>query len=373
MQANPACRSYQGGGQHLHHDFHPSPPLQLQFRKETAILRPAPNLAAIMLRYGLALALGLAFAGTATASTWADSLFDELSRDFGAVPHGPTLTHPFRVVNRTNATVQIASVRVSCGCTTARILQSTLAPGQETAVVIEMDTRRFVGTKSVTIYVQFSQPKFDEVRLVIQANSREDVYVLPETLAFGKIKRGVTDPTSATVTFLGNQNLQITGVSCDTNYVQLGFEQLRRSAGEVSYKLTAAMRPDAPVGKWFTDVWIQNNNPASPRIRVPLTVEIEAPLTVSPMTVGLGEVKAGKLAERKVIVRGVRPFRIVSIQGTDKELSVHDNTSESKTVHVLTVTLQPQHAGELRRTLRVLTDLPDEEAVEFSALAQVVQ
>jgi Protein of unknown function (DUF1573) len=369
MQANPACRLYQSGG----HDFHPGLPLQLRFRKETATLRPASNLAANMLRYSLVLALGLAFGGTATASSWADSLFDELSRDFGSVPHGPTLTHPFRIVNRTNATVQIANVRVSCGCTTARVLQSTLAPGQETALLVEMDTRRFIGTKSITIYVQFSQPKFDEVRLWVQANSREDVYVQPETLAFGKIKRGTTDPTSATVTFLGNQNLQVTGVSCDTNYVRLGWEQLRRSAGEVSYKVTASMRPDAPPGKWFTDLWIQTNNPAMPRIRVPLTVEIEAALTVSPMTVGLGEVKAGKLSERKVIVSGVRPFRIVSVQGTDNELSVRDSTPESKTVHVLTVTLQPQHPGELQWNLRVLTDLPGEEAVEFSALAQVVK
>jgi Protein of unknown function (DUF1573) len=319
------------------------------------------------------LALGLAWAGTASASNWADSLFDELSRDFGTVPHGPTLTHPFRIVNKTNATVQIASVRVSCGCTTARALQNTLAPGQETAILIEMDTRRFTGPKNVTIYVQFTQPRFDEVRLWVQANSRDDVFVLPESLAFGKIKRGATGPTSATLTFLGNPNWQITGVACDTNYVQLSFEQMRRTNSEVAYKLTASMRPDAPAGKWFTDVWVQTNNAASPRIRVPLTVEIEAPITVSPMSVGLGEVKAGNLVERKVIVRGVRPFRIVSVEGTDKELSVRDSTPESKAVHVLTVTLQPQHTGDLQRMLRVLTDLPGEEAVEFQAFAQVVQ
>ena len=94
--------------------------------------------------------------------------------------------------------------------------------------------------------------------------------------------------------------------------------------------------------------------------------------TVSPTTVGLGEVRAGKLAERKVIVRGVRPFRILSVAGTDKELSVRDSTSDSKTVHVLTVTLQPQHAGEMQRVLRVLTDLKGEEAIEFLAVAQVV-
>ena len=326
-----------------------------------------------MLRYSLVLALGLAFTGTASASNWADSMFDELSRDFGSVPRGPTLTHPFRLVNKTNATVHISSVRVSCGCTSAQAIQTTLAPGQETAILIQMDTRRFIGSKNVTIYVQFDQPKFDEVRLWVQANSRDDVSIAPEALAFGKIKRGNGGHDHG-YGFVSRQSKL-----ADYRHhqrKQLCADQLRagapREGGEVAYKLIATMRADAPAGKWFTDVWLQTNNNGSPKIRVPLTVEIEAPLTVSPPTVGLGQVKAGKIAERKVIVRGVQPFRIVSVEGADKELTVQDSTNDSKTVHVLTVTLQPQTVGELLRTLRVVTDLKSDETIEFNASAQIV-
>ena len=35
-------------------------------------------------------------------------MFDELSRDFGSVPHGTTLVHPFRLVNKTKAAVNIS-------------------------------------------------------------------------------------------------------------------------------------------------------------------------------------------------------------------------------------------------------------------------
>ena len=55
-------------------------------------------------RFSLVVLLGLCTAGSASAS-WADALFDELSRDFGSVPRGPTLTHPFRLVNKTNQRV----------------------------------------------------------------------------------------------------------------------------------------------------------------------------------------------------------------------------------------------------------------------------
>jgi hypothetical protein len=234
-----------------------------------------------------------------------------------------------------------------------------------------MDTRRFLGSKNVTIYVQFDQPKFDEVRLWVQANSRDDLSIAPESLALGKIKRGAATSASTTVTFMGNQNWQITAATSESNYVQTSCELIRREGAEVAYKLSATMRADTPAGKWFTDVWLETNNAASPKIRVPLTVEIEAPLTVSPATVGLGELKSGKVAERKVIVRGVQPFRILSVEGTDKELTVHDSTTDTKSVHVLTVRLQAQHAGELLRTLRIVTDLKGDESVEFNASALV--
>src|SRR5262249_52592115 len=155
----------------------------------------------------------------------------------------------------------------------------------------------------------------------------------------------------------------ITGVRSDSNYVQSAVKEVRRDMGEVSYQLTAAMRPDAPAGKWYTDVWLQTNNPTTPRLRVPLSVEIAAPLSISPMTVQLGDVKAGKQAERRLIVRGSTPFRITGIRGTDKQLSVRESSSEPQTVHVLTVTLRPNRPGDLNRSLRILTDLKGESEI----------
>ena len=91
------------------------------------------------------------------------------------------------------------------------------------------------------------------------------------------------------------------------------------------------------------------------------------------MTVVLGEVKAGTQAERRIIVRGATPFRITAIQGTDAQLDVREASATSKAVHVLTVTLRPEKAGELNRTLQVLTDLRGESNIEFTAKARVVK
>src|SRR5260370_20470181 len=115
-----------------------------------------------MLRYSCVLVLGLLAAGPASAS-WADGLFDELSKDFGSVPRGPSVSNPFRVKNNTKGDVNISNVRVSCGCTSAWAVKTHLSPGEETAIMAKMDTTRFSGPKTVTIFVQFDAPAFEEV------------------------------------------------------------------------------------------------------------------------------------------------------------------------------------------------------------------
>jgi len=324
-------------------------------------------------RYSLALLVALSSAGFASADTWADSMFDGLSYDFGSVPRGPTLQHPFRLVNKTGRTVRIVGVRVSCGCVSARALQQTLAHGQETAILANMDTTRFFGHKSVTIFVTLDQPQWAEVRLWVQANSRDDVAVTPDTLAFGRIKRGSAPSEQVKIAFFGNAGWQINGVQAESNYIQPTVQVVQQGNGERAYQVSARIRADAPVGKWYTDVWVQTNNPGSPKLRVPLTVEIESALRVSPATVYFGQVKAGQEVERKVIVSGSKAFRITKLAGTDESVQVKESSADSKAVHVLTVQVRADKAGELNRTVRVFTDLPDSGDIEFHAWAQVVK
>ena len=179
------------------------------------------------------------------------------------------LSHPFRLTNHGTAPVQISNIRVSCGCVTATAQAGLLNPGQSTVILTTMDTRRFSGIKNVTIYVHLSHPANEEVRLWVQANSRDDVTVTPDTISFGQAKRGSMPTGAVTVTFLGNGQWQITGVQCDSNYVKPVVQELRRGNGDVAYQVSAQLRTDAPVGKWFTDIWLKTNNQATPRVRVP--------------------------------------------------------------------------------------------------------
>jgi hypothetical protein len=326
-----------------------------------------------MSRISLILAVCFISGGTAQAASWAEGTFDELTKDFGSVSRGPTLSHPFRIKNNTKSDITISSVRVSCGvCSSASLLKSTLKPGEETAIVGRMDTTRFTGLKVITIFVQFSDPQWEEVRLVMQANARDDLVVSPDSLAFGQVKHG-SKPTSAVkVSFLGNSQFQVEEVQSESNYIQPTVKETRRDGTEVSYELTAKVRPDAPVGRWYTDIWLKTNNASVPRIRVPLTVEIEAALTISPSNLNFGQIPFNAEAERKVVLRGVKPFKLDEIKGVDDIVSVQDNTTESKAIHVLTVKLKGGKAGNVNRKLELITDLKEDGKIDLRARGSIL-
>ncbi len=326
-----------------------------------------------MFRYSFALVAGIVMAAPALAGTWAEGMFDEYSKDFGSVPHGQVLTHPFTIKNNTSQTVTVSGVRVSCNlCTSATVAKGQLKPGEETAVNVRMDSGKFYGVKTVYVYVTFSEPQFEEVRLWIQANSREDINLTPDSLAFGRVRHGEAATKTVAITFYGGVPSEITEAQGESNYVQPKVSAARKGGSEVTYDLTVKLRSDTPVGKWYTDVWVKTNNPSLPRVRVPLTVEIEPSITVNTTTVALGEVKVGETAERKLVVRGSVPFKITAIKGDGDGLEVKDNSAEAREQHVLTVRLKGGKAGEFDRNVTILTDIKNEGEVAFHAKGQVV-
>jgi hypothetical protein len=318
-----------------------------------------------MWRYNLVLAAASVISLPAAAATWADSMFGELKKDFGPVRQGQVQVHEFRVRNNTKGDVRISSLAVSCGCVTARVPNSYLRPGEETVVHASMDTGRFHGPRTVTIFVRFSEPAYDEVRLWVSANARSDFHVSPESLAVGQVKRGAGGTASVTVTFYGNRDARITRIHAESNYIQPAAVETRRLDHEVSYTVNAKVRADTPAGKWYTDVWLETNVFGLTQLRLPLTVEIESALTVNPPQVVLGEVAVGGEAERRVIIRGVKPFKITSIKGADGDV-VAEFKKEAREVHVVTVKVKPGKAGKISRTLKAVTDLKEDNVIDFN-------
>lgn len=325
-----------------------------------------------MIRHTLAFVLVLASQAAVRAQGWATPLFAETAHDFGTVQRGPTLQHDFRITNTTASAVRISAVRVSCGCVTATAAQPVIAPGQSAVINAHMDTRRFMGTKVVTVFVTFDQPQYDEVRLTVSAVGRDDITIEPAAMAFGQTRRGAGSVARANVT-LRNPNWQLVSIASDSHFIQATAKPSRGQFGEIVYELTANLRPDTPVGNWHTDLWLKTNDPAAERIRVPVTLTVLDSVTAHPPALALGEVKLGSPVEHKVTIRGVKPFRITDIQGTGDGLEATATFQDARPTHILSVKLGADRAGEVKRKITVVTDLPGTGPVELPVAAKVAE
>lgn len=318
-----------------------------------------------------ALSMFMASAQISQAGSWADSMFEEFTKDFGSVPRGPLLVHEFKVKNTSNNDVHISNVRVSCGCVNATASKSELKPNEETTIVARMDSNRFSGSKSVTVYVTFDRPKFEEVRLQVMAYGRNDFAVYPETFHFGQIKHGTTQEAKVELRFYGHPNAEVTDVSTESSYLKSSFREIKRNGSEVTYEATVKVTQDIPVGKWFSDIWVKSNVSGANNVRVPLNVEVEAPLSVNPPKLALGKVKMGDSTEKKVVVRGSAPFRIVALEGMDESWQIKELPQDKKAVHVITVNFKANRPGNIEQKMIIKTDLGDNAEVEFTTNASV--
>jgi hypothetical protein len=151
-----------------------------------------------------------------------------------------------------------------------------LQPGEEGAIEINLDGANFVGHKTVRFYLITDNGWLHEIRILVRADSRRELYFTPERLDFGKVKRGATPTSQMAVYFPDHTKLRVTDAKSDNKHIHAWSQELRRDGDHVAYQVSASIPADMPIGTWHTDVWLTTDDPAFPRLRVPVTLEVVA-------------------------------------------------------------------------------------------------
>lgn len=99
--------------------------------------------------------------------------------DYGFVPFDYNMVHFFTITNTGNAKLKIGRVISSCDCTTARALDTIVAPGASTKIRVDFWTTDYYGSNIREITIESNDP-FDS-NLVLQYNS--NIGALPTAFA----------------------------------------------------------------------------------------------------------------------------------------------------------------------------------------------
>jgi uncharacterized protein DUF1573 len=305
---------------------------------------------------------------------WANKLFrskGSISHDFGTVPQGTQLKYRFNLKNIYKVPLEITHVGVSCGCVEIRDYSRIVQPNEEGYVDINMDTRRINnGFRTVRIFITVGPKYVSTATLQVSAAVRTDVVFNPESINFGLVPRGQTPTRTLDVEYMGGQNWQVTEIIKSASApFELRADTLAadtggfRRASRVGYRLTVTLKPNAPPGPFRQELILKTNDSSSPSLTVTVEGSIQASLQVSRKN-NLGTIKVGEKRERKVLVEGSRPFRILAVDGQgDGLIVVAKGASTSAAAHTLTIRFEPTKQGPVRRELIIRTDLDNQSAI----------
>lgn len=314
-----------------------------------------------MMRNGalVLLVLCLAASTASTQSSWAEKLFkDGTSHDFGSVPRGAQLLHKFKMTNIYAVPLEITNVRSSCTCGTVTPSVKVLEPRQDGFIEVMMDTRRFTGAKTISIFVTVGPQYTSTAELKMTANSRGDVVFNPGEINFGVVPRGQTKTVPIEVEYAGALDWRVSEVDKSNAPLDVTLEEMYRRPGKVGYRVKATLKADTPSGNHKWEIFLKTNDPASKLVPVLVEANVQAALTVLPDPLKLTTIKVGTETNARVSVKGNKPFRILSVEGLDEELTTTAlfPSKEAQERHTLELRCQPVKPGELKRVLQIKTD-----------------
>ena len=311
----------------------------------------------------------------AEAQNWSDGLFSERSHDFGPVPRGGVVRHPFVLTNKLNVPITILNLRVSCGCTSGTASASVVPPGKTAIVEAQMDTRNFVGRKSTTLFVSLmAGNRESEIGLGVSSLILSDVVLNPGVVDFGLVNRGQAPSQMIAIDRIGKPDWKIVRLTSACKAINATLQEIRRQDGSVGYQLNVSLKPDAAAGVIRDEIRLITNDPETPSIPVPVGAQVRGELSATPTSVALGNVTSSAGVQGKFVVRASKPFAISKVEGTGEGFYLQDGDSTRKPLHILTMTFNPAESttrGDLTRTFRITTDLPGEPPIDVTASLHV--
>jgi len=334
------------------------------------------------MRYGVLALVTAAVLGAPAAPAaaqepkeWANKLFEENSKDFGTCPRGAQLKHSFKITNIYKVPLEITEVKVGCGCVSYALTQKVLQSNETGFLHINMDATRFSGHKIVNISVRVGPQFVSTATLTVQAVARQDVTFNPGSVAFGVVARGQTPTQDIDVEYAGGLDWRISEIVKNANApFKVTAQELYRQApmpargifgkaqaGRVGYRISVTLKPDAAAGAFKQELILKTNDPSSPVFSVAVDGKVQASLEVAPQFVGMGSLKVGDKVEKKVFVTGSRPFKITGVEGDGKGIRVQYSPQANES-QIVTIQFEPTEAGEVRRQIRLRTDLDQETA-----------
>jgi hypothetical protein len=315
--------------------------------------------APMIARYTLFVLLTAVAAPVFAGGGWTASMVSQPEHVWGTVERGAQLSHQFILTNNTGKEVRIKSVTPSCHCVSPMVTDYTISPGGTSIIDARMNTSGFLGSKTVTLTVNFDRPRRGELQLRVSAVSSGGANVAMSEVDFGVATLGQKVEKKLHLDFTGAADRKIESVQFNKEKVTATYKELERTAERVRYELTLALPDNLPPGQLDEKVSIRTNDPKNAETTVVAKARIEGQITMVPDAFKIDQLNPGDKLTRNIIIKSVTPFRVVQVNNTLGAFTVQSGGTD-KTVQMVSISFTaPPDVGAIPDHLEFLTNLND--------------
>jgi hypothetical protein len=272
----------------------------------------------------------------------------------GRTTQGHPLRAVFSVKNGGDLTLTIDKLRTGCGCA-ATPSASALAPSAEAQIDLRCETAGLAGPLTRTVTVYSNDPAQPFTTLTLTGEVEAAVFAEPPALYAGRVRRGrevagevrvvAHDPTATFTATSRDQTLAPT---------LLG-------KGPVA-RLRLSVPPQAPLGRFETQVSVQATGAASPRSSIPVIGTVIGDVTTSPSRVRFGLVQDTHAASRAFAVKneGRTPMHVTAVSAPSALVSTELKAIKDGWEYHVVMKLAPDLlAGRFHGNVELQTDHPE--------------
>lgn len=243
----------------------------------------------------------------------------EKIKDFGTVAKGEKVHATFEVRNVGKAPLEITQVRPTCGCTVANF-DRTIPPGGTGKIAADVDTTGFSGPISKAVLVFSNDPATPQVNLVIKADVRAFIEVLPRPLViFRNVLQGEPASEKLVLASADGSNFKIESAEASGGTYQLTYRELpekeripdRKGS---QWELTVTVPANAPEGMLNQKIVVKTTAAKAPEVTINVTGAVRAVVQVIPPQVNFGTVAGDALVGQNFLIVNNR-------QGAELQLS----------------------------------------------------
>ena len=295
------------------------------------------------------------YSNYSSSPSWTQKMFSIKKYDFGTVARASKQEFDFEFVNPTKQTIQLSSVRASCGCAEPKIMNRTVKPGEKGKVRVSFNTLRFTGQRKATITVSISSPQWTEVQLVITGNIRQDIVVNPGKVDLKTVMSGKQAKQTIEIKYAGSERWKIKDIRSSNPNISVKLEETRRSGGRVNYNATIIMNEKQAAGYVMDQLMFVTNDNRMQEFPVTVSGYVK-PSVEAPEILSFGEMKKGNTVSKKIFIKSVTEFRILAVKCGDKRVKI-EHSDKNKKLHLLHLTFNASSAEAIGGEIIIETNI----------------